>query len=230
MAVNLNVVQRHNSLFNRIEKATVEEMSTLFDDIKDFYAECRSVDGISVKRIVDKYVLKFQQMLSNNTSAYEKKFAKLDKAKNEQYDFSGEKDDTSAVQTMTLQLMGSLPKANNKANAFAIATVIDKALKSGTVGCKAVLALSQYPAYADMVNESQRAKAVEGSKSAAQKAHEHAMSTMQAEYGKECVELYHQGARLRRLNKRIDSFMKSVRADEINAANEAHPSFWGEAM
>lgn len=224
---NLNVVQRHNSLFNRIEKATIEDINDLFNDVKDFYAECKDVDRISVKRIVDKYAEKFHQMLNNNAAAYDKKNEKLNTAKKERYDFSGEKDDTGAVQTMTLQLMGSLPKANSKANAYIINTAIDNAIKSGAVGCKAVLALIQYPAYADMVNERQKAKAVDGSKSEAQKAFEHAMEITQVEYGKQCVELYHQGARLRRLNKRVDSFMKSVRADEVNAANVTHPSFWG---
>lgn len=168
---SLNVVQRHNELFNRIEKATVENISDLFYDVKNFYDECKGVDNISVKRIVDKYVQKFQQMLSDNATAYEKKWGKLEEAKNESYDFSGEgeKDDTAAVQTMILQIMGQLPKVNNKANAFTIATVINKTLQSGVVGCKAVLALAQYPAYADMVSVRQREKAVDGSKSKAQK-------------------------------------------------------------
>lgn len=225
---NLNVVQRHNSLFNRIEKAKVEDISELFNDVKDFYAECKDVDRISVKRIAVKYVEKFQKMLDDNTAAYDKKNAKLNEAKNERYDFTSEKDDKGAVQTMTLQLMGSLPpKVNNKANAYAINTVIDNAIKSGVVGCRAVLALIQYPAFADMVNERQKAKAVEGSKSDAQKAFEHAMGLTQREYAKQCAELYHEGARLRRLSKRVDSFMMSVREDEANAANVVRPSFWG---
>lgn len=224
---NLNVVQRHNSLFNRIEKAKVTDISELFYDVKDFYTECKDVDRISVKRIVEKYVGKFKQMLSDNATAYEKKNEKLNEAKNERYDFSGEKDDTGAVQTMIFQLMGSLPKVNNKANAYVIDTAINNAIKSGVVGCKAVLALIQYPVYADMVNERQKAKAVDGSKSDAQKAFERLMEKTQAEYGKQCVALYHQGARLRRLNKRVDSFMKSVREDEANAASVTRPSFWG---
>ncbi len=225
---NLNLVRRHNSLFNRIEKATVADVSELFYDVKDFYTECKDVDSISVKRIVDKFVEKFQKMLDDNTAAYNKKNEKLNEAKNERYDFSGEKDDKGAVQTMTLQLMGSLPpKVNNKANAYAINTAIDNAIKSGVVGCKAVLALIQYPAYADRVNERQKAKAVDGSKSDAQKAFEHAMGLTQREYAKQCAELYHEGARLRRLNKRVDSFMMSVREDEANAANVVRPSFWG---
>ena len=224
---NLNVVQRHNSLFNRIEKAKVADISELFCDVKDFYTECKDVDRISVKRIVNKYVEKFRQMLDDNTAAYNKKNEKLNEAKNEYYDFAGEKDDTGAVQTMIFQLMGSLPKVNNKANAYTINTVIDNAIKSGVVGCKAVLALIQYPAYADMVNERQKAKAVDGSKSDAQKAFEHAMGLTQREYAKQCAELYHEGARLRRLNKRVDSFMMSVREDESNAANVVRPSFWG---
>lgn len=224
---NLNIVQRHNTLFNRIEKANVENISELFYDVKDFYTECKDVDKISVKRIVDKYVEKFKQMLSDNDTAYEKKHEKLNEAKNERYDFSGEKDDTGAVQTMIFQLMGSLPKVNNKANAYTINTVIDNAIKSGVVGCKAVLGLIQYPTYADMVNERQKVKAVDGSKSDAQKAFERLMEKTQAEYGKQCVALYHQGARLRRLNKRVDSFMKSVREDEANAASVTRPSFWG---
>lgn len=224
---NLNVVQRHNDLFNKINRATADEMSALFDEVKDFYVECKDADNISVKRILDKYTEKFQTMLSDNATAYNKKWEKLENVKNEAYDFNGEKDDTAAVQTMLLQIMGQLPKVNNKANAFTIATVINKALQSGVVGCKAVLSLAQYPAYADMVSVRQREKAVDGSKSKAQKAFEHAMGLTQTEYGKQCAELYHQGAKLRRLNKRVDSFTKSVRAEEINAANEARPSFWG---
>ena len=49
----------------------------------------------------------------------------------------------------------------------------------------------------------------------------------QKEYGKKCAEVFHQGARLRRLNKRTDNFMKAVRADEADTANESRPSFWG---
>lgn len=223
---NLNIVQRHNELCKQIRSATVENVSELFNDVRDFYTECKEIDSVSAKRIVNMFSEKFWQMLDDNTIAYNKKCEKLNESKNEQYDFSGEKDDTGAVQTMTLQLMGSLPKVNNKANAYAINTTIDKALKSGVIGCRAVLALAQYPAYEDMVNERQRAKAVEGSKSVAQKAFESLMEKTQAEYGKQCVELYHQGARLHRLNKRVDSFMKSVRADEANAASVTRPSFW----
>lgn len=224
---NLNVVQRHNELCKQIRNATVENMSELFNDVRDFYTECKEIDSVSAKRIVNMFSEKFQQMLSDNAAAYDKKNEKLNEAKNERYDFSGEKDDMGAVQTVTLQLMGSLPKANNKANAYVVNTAIDNAIKSGVVGCKAVLALAQYPAYADMVNERQKAKAVDGSKSSAQRAFESLMEKTQAEYGKQCVALYHQGARLRRLNKRVDSFMKSVRANEVNAANVTRPSFWG---
>lgn len=223
----VNVISRYNNLFNRIKKATNENITTLFDDVKSFYKDCNSLDGVYVKRIVDMYVEKLQELIDDNAVVYEKIFAKLNEAKNEQYDFDGEKDDTGAVQTMIFQLMGSLPKVNNKANAYAINATIDKALKSGVIGCKAVLALIQYPVYADMVNERQKAKAVDGSKSDAQKAFEHAMGLTQREYAKQCAELYHEGARLRRLNKRVDSFMKSVRADEVNTANVARPSFWG---
>ena len=166
-------------------------------------------------------------MVDDNAAAYNKKNEKLNEAKNAQYDFNGERDDNAAVQTMLLQIMGSLPKVSNKANNLRITTVINKALQSGVIGCKAILSLSQYPAYADMVNENQRAKAVEGSKSDAQKAFEHAMGMTQKEYAKQCVELYHEGARLRRLNKRVDGFMMSVREDEANAANVTRPSFWG---
>ncbi len=224
---NLNVVQRHNELCKQIRNATVENISTLFEDVKCFYVECKEIDNVSAKRIVTMFSEKFQQMLEDNASAYDKKNEKLNATKNERYDFSGEKDDTGAVQTMILQLMGSLPKVSNKANAFSVNTAIDNAIKSGVIGCKAVLALAQYPAYADMVNERQKAKAVDGSKSAAQKAFEHAMEMTQAEYGKQCVALYHQGARLRRLDKRVNSFMKSVREDEVNAVNVTRPSFWG---
>lgn len=53
------------------------------------------------------------------------------------------------------------------------------------------------------------------------------MGLTQREYAKQCAELYHEGARLRKLSKRVDSFMMSVREDEANAANVVRPSFWG---
>lgn len=226
---NMNIVQRHNDLFNKINRATADEMSALFDEVKDFFIECKDIDNISAKRILDKYMEKFETMISDNATAYNKKWEKLENAKNEAYDFNGERDDTAAVQTMTLQLMGQLPKVNNKANAFSVTTTIDNALKS-VVGCKAVLMLAQYPAYADMVSVHQREKAVDGSKSKAQKAFEHAIGLMQAEYGKECAELLGQGFRLRTLNKRVSSFMQTVHNEEIEAANAARPSFWGDAV
>lgn len=225
----VNVISRYNNLYGRISKATTEDMSSLFDDVRNFYADCKNMDSVHVKRIVDMYMDKFEQMLSDNATAYNKKWEKLDKAKNEAYDFSGEKDDTAAVQTMMLQLIGQLPKVNNKANAFSVTTTIDNALKS-VVGCKAVLMLAQYPAYADMVSVHQREKAVDGSKSKAQKAFEHAIGLMQAEYGKECAELLGQGFRLRTLHKRVSSFMQTVHNEEIEAANAARPSFWGDAV
>lgn len=46
---------------------------------------------------------------------------------------------------------------------------------------------------------------------------------------KKSAEVFHQGARLRRLNKRTDNFMKLVRADKADTANEPKPSF-GEMM
>lgn len=226
---NINIVQRHNDLFNKINRATTDEMSALFDEVKDFFIECKDIDNISAKRILDKYMEKFETMISDNATAYNKKWEKLENAKNEAYDFNGERDDTAAVQTMTLQLMGQLPKVSNKANAFSITTTIDNALKS-SVGCKAVLSLAQYPAYADMVSVRQREKAVDGSKSKAQKAFEHAIGLMQAEYGKECAELLGQGFRLRTLNKRVSAFMQTVCNEEIEAANAARPSFWGNAV
>lgn len=224
---SLNMVTRYNDLFGRIRKASIEDVNEVFEDLKNFYSECKDYDTESVKHLINMFSDRFQQMLDDNATVYAKLFAGLEQAKNERYDFAGEKDDTAAVQTMTLQLLGSLPKVNNAANAYTINTTIDNAIKSGVVGCKAVLALIQNPVYADMVNERQKAKAVDGSKSSAQRAFESLMAKTQADYGKQCAESYHQGARLRRLNKRFDSFMKSVREDEENAANAARPLFWG---
>lgn len=226
MVANLNIVERHNSLFNRIERATADDMNALFYDVKDFFVACKDIDVISAKRILDKYMEKLQAMVADNEADFNKKWEKLKNIKREVYDFSGEKDDTGAVQTMMLQLMGQLPKANNKADKFTITTTIDNALNS-IIGCKAVLALAQYPVYADMVSERQRAKAVEGSKSEAQKSFEHARGTMQTKYGKECAELCIQGFLLRNIDKRVSTFLRKVHSEEIEAANAARPTFWG---
>ena len=70
---NLNVVQRHNELCKKIRNAMVENVSELFNDVRDFYAECKEIDSVSAKRIVNMFSEKFQQMISDNAAAYSNK-------------------------------------------------------------------------------------------------------------------------------------------------------------
>ena len=56
------MVQRHNELCKRIRNATVDNISELFYDVRDFYTECKEIDNVSVKRIVSIYIEKLQEM------------------------------------------------------------------------------------------------------------------------------------------------------------------------
>ena len=43
-----------------------------------------------------------------------------------------------------LQLIGELPKAKTTANATTISNIIERAIKSGVIGCKAICELLKY--------------------------------------------------------------------------------------
>lgn len=221
---NISLIQRYNDLNNSIRKAkTYKEMNGLDTDVREFYSECKDVDNEYATRILDMYVNKLHEMVSDNSAAYDTLHKKMDEIKSRGYDFDGEKDDTAAVQTKMLQLMGQLPKTKTKANAYVITNTINEVIASGVIGCKAVLSLVGYPAYADMVDERQRLHAVEGSKSAAQRAAENGNKLMLEMFGKECADVFNEGFKFRGLEKRLEQFQKSIRNEE----NTSAPSFWG---
>lgn len=223
MAV-LSLIQRYNDLFSGIHKAsTVEDMRTLETAVKGFYNDYKGADMESALRIVNMYADKLHGMVADNSVAFDKLNEKLSNIKGREYDFAGEKDDTAAVQTRMLQLMGQLPKTKTAANASGIKNTINEVIGSGVVGSKAVLQLMGYPTYTDMVDDMQKRNAVEGSKSETQKVAERYNDTEYQKVSGECAEVYNTGFILRGMVKNMDKFQKSVR-------NEATPevvSAWG---
>lgn len=222
MAV-LSLIQQYNDLFGGINKAkTVEDMRTLETAVKGFYNDYKGADIESTLRIVNMYADKLHSMVSDNSATFDKLNEKLSNIKGREYDFAGEKDDTGAVQTRMLQLMGQLPKTKTTANASAIKNTINEVISSGVVGSKAVLQLMGYPAYTDMVDEMQKHNAVEGSKSEAQKVAERYNDTEYQKVSAECAETYNTGFLLRGMAKNMDNFQKSAR----NEATPESVSYW----
>ena len=223
MAV-LSLIQRYNDLLSGINKAkTVEDMRTLETAVKGFYNDYKGADMESALRIVNMYAAKLHSMISDNSATFDKLNEKLSRIKGREYDFTGEKDDSAAVQTRMLQLMGQLPRTKTAANVSAIKNTINGAIGSGVVGSKAVLQLMGYPAYADMVDETQKHNAVEGSKSDVQKVTERYNDTEYQKVSRECAEVYNTGFILHSMAKKMDNFQKSAR----NEATPEKASYWG---
>lgn len=223
MAV-FSLIQQYNDLFSGISKAsTVEDMRGLETAVKRFCNDYKDADMESALRILNMYVDKLHSMVADNSTAFDKLNEKLSKIKGREYDFAGEKDDSAAVQTRLLQLMGQLPKAKTAANASAIKNTINEVIGSGVVGSKAVLQLVGYPAYADMIDDMQKRNAVDGSKSEAQKVAERYNDSEYKKVSEECVETYNSGFLLRNMAKKIDVFHKSMR----NEATPEKASYWG---
>lgn len=223
MAV-ISLIQQYNDLFNGISRAkTVEDMRTLETTVKGFYNDYKGADMESALRIVNMYADKLHGIVADNSVAFDKLNEKLSNIKGREYDFAGEKDDTAAVQTRMLQLMGQLPRTKTAANASGIKNTINEVIGSGVVGSKAVLQLMGYPAYTDMVDDMQKRNAVEGSKSEAQKVAERYNDTEYQKVSGECAEVYNTGFILRGMAKNLEKFQKSVRSE----ATPEVVSAWG---
>lgn len=206
----LAIVERHNALLEWIRKAnSADDMRQLFADVKEFVAMYGEVDTDAVNRVFERYNDKLQEMLNENDVVYNRLSEQAETIGNRAYDFANEKDDTQAVQSKTLQIMAQLPKEKTLANTFNIVNVIEQAIKSGIVGCKAVLELMKYPAYLDMVSESQKHKAFVGSKSESQQAFERLKEKELQEVEKNRADIYLVGFHLRNIEKQVKSFKKS---------------------
>lgn len=206
----LAIVEKHNALLTQIRKATtVEDMRQLFADVKEFIAMYEEIDTDATNRVAKGYSDKLQEMLKENDVVYTRLSEKAENVFSMEYDFEKEKDDTQAVQNKVLQLMAQLPKAKTLATAGAIANIIEQAIKSGTVGCKAVLELMKYPVYLDMISESQKHSAFVGSKSESQQAFERLKEKELREVEKTRADVYLKGFHLRNIEKQIKNFSKT---------------------
>ena len=147
-------------------------------------------------------------MIDDNGVTFSRITERLERINNSVYDFEGEKDDRQAVNNMVLQLISRLPKEQNAANAGKIADIIGQSINS-VIGSKAVLELMKIPAYADMVSESQKQRAFEGSKSESQKAFERIMEQERSIAEKARADVYLQGFHLRILQKQLNDIKKT---------------------
>lgn len=208
---NISLVERHNSLFEKIHKATtVEELRDLLSSLKDFVTMHKDIDSTSVKRLYEKYSKKLQTLLEENNVEYERLSVKAEKIRNRTYDFANEKDDTLAVQNNVLHLMAQLPKAKTSANAGMITNTLANAITSGVVGCKAILELLRYPVYADMVCERQRQEAFDGSKSKQEQLFDKQKELDLRNTEKAMANVYLKGYHLRTIEKQTINLSKSI--------------------
>lgn len=206
----LAIVEKHNEILERIRIAnSTEDMRQLFIDVKEFVAMYKEIDVDAVNRIYERYTVRLQAMLDENDVMFNNLSNKAETIGNREYDFIYEKDDTLAVQRMVLQIMGQLPNEKSLANKGKIANVIEQAIRSGSVGCKAVLELMKYPVYLDMIDESQKHNAFIGSKSKAQQSFERLKEKELQEVEKKRADIYLKGFHLRNLKKRVDIIKKT---------------------
>ena len=203
------IIERHNTLFEQIEAAkTADDVRTLVEAVKGFIVSYKSVDKAMTKRIYEKLLNKVNDMVVENEFVYQRINTRLEEATNRAYDFSGEKDDSQAVQSKMLQLMSQMPKVINSNNLNRINRTLNDSINSGVIGSKAVLELLKYPAYAGSISATIRERAFNGSKSAAEHAFERLKETERKQVEQALASVYLQGYRLRNSQKRLVSFKK----------------------
>lgn len=203
------IIERHNALFEQIEAAkTADDVRTLVEAVKGFIVSYKSVDKAMTKRIYEKLLNKVNDMVVENEFVYQRINTRLEEATNRAYDFSGEKDDSQAVQSKMLQLMSQMPKTINANNLNRINKTLNDSINSGVIGSKAVLELLKFPAYADSISATIRERAFNGSKSAAEHAFDRLKETERKKVEQALASAYLQGYRLRNSQKRLVSFKK----------------------
>ena len=203
------IIERHNTLFRQIEAAkTADDVRVLVESVKGFIVSYKSVDKAMTKRIYEKLLNKVNDMVTENEFVYQRINTRLEEATNRAYDFSGEKDDSQAVQSKMLQLMSQMPKVINSNNLNRINRTLNDSINSGVIGSKAVLELLKYPAYADSISATIRERAFNGSKSAAEHAFDNIKEIERKQVEQALASVYLQGYRLRNAQKRLVSFKK----------------------
>lgn len=203
---NISMIEEHNELFTKISRAkTVEDIRPLVPLVKKFYSMYEGVDNTAANRIYELCKKKLHELVEENETIFSRMTARAESVSNRMYDFAGEQDDRQAVNNMVLQLISQLPKM--KTTASGITKIIEQSMKS-VIGCKAVLELMKYPAYIDMIDERQRQRAFDGSKSESQKTFERLKEKELAEVNKALSDVYLQGFHLRTLEKQIIDFKK----------------------
>lgn len=203
------IIERHNTLFRQIEAAkTADDVRVLVEAVKGFIVSYKNVDKAMTKRIYEKLLNKVNDMVVENEFVYQRINTRLEEATNRAYDFSGEKDDSQAVQSKLLQLMSQMPRVINSNNLNRINRTLNDSINSGVIGSKAVLELLKYPAYAGSISATIRERAFNGSKSAGEHAFDRLKETERKNVEQALASVYLQGYRLRKSQKRLVSFKK----------------------
>lgn len=203
------IIERHNALFRQIEAAkTADDVRVLVEAVKGFIVSYKSVDKAMTKRIYEKLLNKVNDMVTENEFVFQRINTRLEEVTNRAYDFSGEKDDSQAVQSKMLQLMSQMPKVINSNNLNRINKTLNDSINSGVIGSKAVLELLKYPAYAGSISATIRERAFNGSKSTAEHAFDNIKKTECKQVGQALASVFLQGYNLRKSQKRLVSFKK----------------------
>ena len=213
----LSIIENYNSLLNQIRTAkSVDDIRSATETAKDFISTYKRVDKSMTNEVYSQLKSKVSDMVSENEFVYQRTNARVEDVRNRGYDYAGEKDDTQAVQTKTLQLMSQMPKALSDTHANRITKVLNDSINSGVIGSKAVLELLKYPAYADVVSATIRERAFEGSKTPAQQSFDRLKESDLREAEQALASVYMQGFHLRNIEKNVTAFKKPTtwNADE----------------
>lgn len=213
-----SMVEQHNSLFMGIQRAeTREDISNLYQGVKNFTDAYSAIDPDSANKIYDQYSHKLNEMLETNEELYQKFRQQFDELRNTQYSFAGEKDDRQAIDSKVLQLLAQMPKRVTQASESQLRNNLIKEINSGIIGSKAVLQLLNYPAYSDLLTPDLKTRALNNSKTKEQLKFEAKKEEAEKELSSIMAKAYMRGFHLRNIAKRIDRNSKISNWNEINS-------------
>lgn len=212
-----SLVDQNNDLFTGINRAeTRKEISSLYQDVKNFVDNYNEVDPVSTNRIYNQYSDKLNNMLETNEELYQEYRQQLNEVRKMQYSFNGEKDDRQAVDSKVLQLLAKMPKHVTQANESLLRNNLIKEVNSGIIGSKAVLQLLNYPAYSDLLTPDLKTRALNNSKTEKQLKFEAKKEEVEKELGNVVAKAYMRGFHLRNIAKSIDRNSKISNWNETN--------------
>ena len=169
------MVNTCNDIFRATEQAkNYGDIVNMRNAIKSYIQKWPS-DEYRIKEMRNRFNRKIAELIEENQQGYQKSCQDLQTLKSVEYDYSKEPKqyDAYSVQLRTKQLISQLPSNPAKINREINIGIISDTIDSGVIGSRAVAELMELPKYSELVSESMRKRAYEGSNSDSQKTFEH---------------------------------------------------------